>query len=52
MTAFVARNATESMGFIETEADAPLTEWALELAKEYISIPTDVYTLPGYVYIL
>lgn len=46
MTAFVAKNATESIGFIETEADAPLTSWAADLAKEYISIPANVYTLP------
>jgi leucyl aminopeptidase len=46
MTAFIAKNATESIGFIKTEADAPLTDWALKLAKEYISIPAHVYTLP------
>lgn len=47
MTAFVARNATESIGFIETQADAPLTTWAANLANEYISIPAKIYTLPG-----
>lgn len=49
MTAFVARNATESIGFIETEADAPLTSWAAALANEYISIPAKVYKLPRYI---
>ena len=49
MTAFVKRNSTESVGLIETEADASLTEWTLDLAKEYISIPAEVYKLPGYV---
>ncbi|KAL7939323.1 hypothetical protein V8C35DRAFT_286322 [Trichoderma chlorosporum] len=47
MTAFIARNATESIGFIETEADAPLTSWAAALAKEYISIPANVFKLPS-----
>ena len=47
MTAFIARNATETIGFIETMADESLTEWAANLSKEYISIPTKVYTLPG-----
>ncbi|KAI7773361.1 hypothetical protein LA080_011110 [Diaporthe eres] len=49
MTAFIARNATESIGFIKTDADAPLTKWAVELSTEYItSIPTSVYELmPG-----
>lgn len=45
MTAFIARNATESIGFIKTDADAPLTKWAVELSTEYISIPTSVYEL-------
>ncbi|KAG5982550.1 hypothetical protein E4U55_001737 [Claviceps digitariae] len=47
MTAFVARNATESIGFIETQADAPLTKWASDLANEYLSIPAKIYKLPG-----
>ncbi|KAH7308620.1 peptidase [Stachybotrys elegans] len=47
MTAFIARNATESIGFIQTEADTPLTEWAAKLSEEYISIPTHIYKLPG-----
>lgn len=49
MTAFIARNATESIGFIKTDADAPLTKWAVDLSTEYItSIPTSVYELmPG-----
>ncbi|KAM0812139.1 putative Peptide hydrolase [Seiridium cardinale] len=45
MTAYVARNATESIGFIKTQSDMPLTEWALKLAKEYISIDSDIYEL-------
>lgn len=49
MTAFIARNATESIGFIKTEADAALTDWLVELGKEYISIPTGVYELGAYV---
>ncbi|KKY32732.1 putative peptidase family m28 [Diaporthe ampelina] len=49
MTAFIARNATESIGFIKTDSDAPLTKWAVDLSTEYIkSIPTSVYELmPG-----
>ncbi|EHK40146.1 uncharacterized protein TrAtP1_006198 [Trichoderma atroviride] len=47
MTAFIAKNATESIGFIETEADAPLTKWAAALANEYISIPAEIFTLPA-----
>lgn len=48
MTAFIARNATESIGFIKTDADAPLTKWAVDLSTHYISIPTSVYELfPG-----
>ncbi|TFB02637.1 Leucine aminopeptidase 1 [Trichoderma ghanense] len=47
MTAFIAKNATESIGFIETEADAPLTSWAAALAEEYISIPANIYRLPS-----
>ncbi|KAH7369746.1 hypothetical protein BKA65DRAFT_4547 [Rhexocercosporidium sp. MPI-PUGE-AT-0058] len=48
MTAFIARNATESIGFISTSADEALTEWLLKLAKEYISIPAGIYELfPG-----
>lgn len=49
MTAFVARNATESIGFIETEADPALTQWAVDLANEYISIPAEIYKLSRYV---
>ena len=45
MTAFVARNSTESIGFIKTQADEALTEWAVNLSKEYISIPTHVYEM-------
>jgi leucyl aminopeptidase len=49
MTAFIARNATESIGFIKTQADAPLTDWLVNLSKEYISIPAKIYELAGYV---
>ncbi|KAI0121707.1 hypothetical protein BJ170DRAFT_133642 [Xylariales sp. AK1849] len=45
MTAFVARNATESIGFVKTDADEALTDWAVKLAKEYISIPAKIYEL-------
>jgi leucyl aminopeptidase len=45
MTAFIARNATESIGFIKTQADEALTNWTLKLSKEYISIPSDIYEL-------
>ncbi|KAH6638675.1 peptidase family M28 [Truncatella angustata] len=45
MTAYIARNSTESIGFIKTQADDALTYWALKLAKEYISIESDVYEL-------
>jgi bacterial leucyl aminopeptidase len=45
MTAYIARNATESIGFIETEADAALTAWAVKLSKEYVAIPAAVYKL-------
>lgn len=51
MTAFIARNATESISFIKTQADEALTEWAVELSKEYISIPTEVHELSPYVHI-
>jgi leucyl aminopeptidase len=47
MTAFIARNATETIGFIGSAADEKLTKWLLGLAKEYISIPADVFELPG-----
>jgi bacterial leucyl aminopeptidase len=45
MTAFIARNATESIGFISTQADEALTNWTLNLSKEYISIPSEIYEL-------
>lgn len=45
MTAFIARNATESIGFIRTHADEALTNWLLKLSKEYISIPAEIYEL-------
>lgn len=46
MTAYIARNTTEEIGFISTSADEPLTNWSVALGREYISIPTEVYTLP------
>ncbi|RDW73563.1 hypothetical protein BP6252_07470 [Coleophoma cylindrospora] len=45
MTAFIGRNATESIGFITTQADAALTNWTVSLSREYISIPTEMYEL-------
>lgn len=45
MTAFIARNATESIGFIKTQADGALTEWLLKLSKEYVSIPAGIFEL-------
>jgi leucyl aminopeptidase len=47
MTAFIARNATETIGFIKTQADAALTEWLVKLSKEYISVPADIYEIGG-----
>lgn len=49
MTAFIAANAAETIGFIATEADEVLTNWTVNLSRKYISIPTEVYDLPGYV---
>ena len=49
MTAFIARNATESIGFIRTQADAALTNWLVKLSTEYVSIPAKIYELPVYV---
>lgn len=45
MTAYIARNATETIGFISTQADAALTNWTLKLSKEYVSIPAEIYEL-------
>jgi bacterial leucyl aminopeptidase len=45
MTAYVARNATESIGFVITEADSALTNWTVKLSEEYISIPAKIYEL-------
>jgi leucyl aminopeptidase len=45
MTAYVGRNATESIGFISTQADAALTNWTLNLSKEYVSIPAKIFEL-------
>lgn len=50
MTAFIAKNSTESIGIIETSADKPLTEWVLGLAKEYSGIESSIYKLQEYVY--
>lgn len=49
MTAFIAANATETIGFIATEADEVLTNWTVNLSRKYISIPTEIYELSGYV---
>ena len=49
MTAFIARNATESVGIIESQSNPALTNWTYNLAKEYMSIDAGVYSLPGYV---
>jgi leucyl aminopeptidase len=49
MTAYIARNTTESVSFISTQADEALTDWMVKLSKEYISIPTQVYKLAAYV---
>lgn len=35
-----------TVGLVKTDADAPLTAWAVELSTQYISIPTSVYDLP------
>ncbi|KAJ6114780.1 peptidase family M28 [Penicillium sp. IBT 16267x] len=45
MTAFIARNATETIGFISTQADAALTNWTVALSEKYISIPAEIYDL-------
>jgi leucyl aminopeptidase len=47
MTAFIAHNATESIGLIKTQADAALTDWLVNLSREYISIPAKIYELAG-----
>ncbi len=43
MTAFIARNATETIALIATQADAALTNWTLGLSDEYISVPAGTY---------
>lgn len=45
MTAFIARDSIESVGFISTQADAALTNWTVKLSSEYISIPAGIYEL-------
>lgn len=45
MTAYISRNATETIGFISTQADAALTNWTVGLSNKYISIPAKVYDL-------
>ncbi|KAK3995207.1 leucine aminopeptidase 1 [Cladorrhinum sp. PSN332] len=42
---FIGRNATESIGLVATQADAPLTNWTIQLSKEYISIPAKIYEM-------
>ncbi|KAF2669485.1 Zn-dependent exopeptidase [Microthyrium microscopicum] len=46
MTAYIARNSTEKMSFLKTEADKSLTDWVLDLSKEYIDLPSGIYELP------
>ncbi|KAL1859759.1 hypothetical protein VTK73DRAFT_7455 [Phialemonium thermophilum] len=48
MTGFVARNATENIGFVVSQADEALTNWTVHLAQEYVSLPVGVYELPPY----
>ncbi|KAJ5115790.1 peptidase family M28 [Penicillium angulare] len=45
MTAYISRNATETIGFISTQADEALTNWTVNLSNKYISIPAKVYDL-------
>lgn len=45
MTAYIARNATETIGLIRTEADEKLTDWVKGLADEYLPIEAHVYDL-------
>ena len=45
MTAFIHRNATESINFITDEANSELTVWAAELSKNYVDVYTRVTTL-------
>ncbi|KAI1814979.1 peptidase family M28 [Poronia punctata] len=48
MTGYIARNTTsESIGLIKTEADDALTSWVLSLSREYIPLPSAVYSLPA-----
>jgi hypothetical protein len=46
MTAFVARNVTESISFIITDSDKNLTNWAASVVDEYLSIPAMINELP------
>ena len=45
MVAYVARNTTETVGFVSTQADAALTNWTVKLGEEYISLPAKIYEL-------
>jgi leucyl aminopeptidase len=45
MTAFLARNATKSIGFIKIPADAAITNRTVKLSKECVSIPAEIYEL-------
>jgi len=47
MTAFIAQNATESIWFIKTQADAAIANWTVKLSREYVSIPAEIYGLGG-----
>ncbi|KAL7419745.1 hypothetical protein Q5752_005661 [Cryptotrichosporon argae] len=45
MTAFIARNATESITLVSTQADDKLTEWTAGLAREYSTLEVAVREL-------
>jgi hypothetical protein len=45
MTAFIHKNATESIYFVSTQADKDLTNWCADLAREYSSLEVGVEEL-------
>nr|XP_031858973.1 uncharacterized protein CI109_005641 [Kwoniella shandongensis]KAA5526045.1 hypothetical protein CI109_005641 [Kwoniella shandongensis] len=45
MVAWIAKNATESITLVKTEADMPLTNWVAKLSKEYIDLPIKIREL-------
>ncbi|ORX38701.1 peptidase family M28 [Kockovaella imperatae] len=47
MTAFIFRNATESINFIIEQSNSNLTNWAVDLSKEYIDLTTRVLSSMG-----